>query len=443
MFGVKAVTGLSFIFLFSIRPVLSQEQDCYSLKVTDFRDLNIFKLCSQKASTDLKVRRELIRLIFKNPTLVSNDQKYTRFESEKIFREELLRLNRIKDIKSDDIQYAKLMIKFIAEHKFQNLFYALIGFLGNPVGELRDAAGKGIAILDDDRIYPILANMLGSTDSLERTYAVNTIYHLKDERTFDFLRGAIEDAEESIRYHAIESLLELNDPQSVKIFIDLLENDPVVEVRRKSAQALGEIRSGSGYKALTGALADSSRSLRSQVIQSMARYKKVRSAAVFSRRLPEEESAKLKIEMIKHMLLLNNAGGGKGLYFLLKEEKNIEVLQWSIYAVGRLRLRGSVKELLNITRHKHAGIRSEAAMALKQLKSTGSVNSLLDLLENEQEIYQVRYSALLAIAAINEPGAYPVLLDISIRTQNEFLKVKIQAVFQQLLNNRYGRRLNR
>lgn len=437
--------ALSFVFfLFFIgSAVFSQDLDCTALGLNDLKDLSQFKTCNQKSKTDLAARKEFIRVAFRNPELVSLEQQYTRSATEKLFRLELLRLNRIPDIKPRDIAYAKAMIKFVAEQKLKDLFFALVGFLGNPVGELRDAAGIGIAKLEDDRIYPILANMLGAADPLERTYAVQTIYHLKDERTFTFLTSALEDVEESIRYHAIQSLLELNDPQSISIFIDLLENDPEIEVKIKSAQALGKIRNGSGYNALTKMITHSSVNLRKQVILSMISFNKVRSALVFSQRLPDEESNELKIQMIKSMLSLKNSGGGRGLRALLKKENNIEVLQWSIYAAGQLRTRAALNELMEITGHKNPAIRAEAAMALKKLRAPRSVSTLLDLLEDENESYQVRYSALLAIAEIDEPGAYPALLNISIKTQNKFLKIKIQDAFQQLLDGRYGRRLNR
>lgn len=433
----------AFFLFFSGSAVFSKDFDCTALGLNDLRDLSQFKTCNRESKEDLAARKEFIRVAFENPELVSLDQDYTRSEIEKMIRIELLRLNRIPDIKPTDIAYVKAMIQFVSEQQLNDLFFALVGFLGNPVGELRDAAGIGIAKLKDDRIYPILANMLGASDPLERTYAVQTIYHLKDERTFTFLTSALEDVEESIRYHAIQSLLELNDPQSVRIFIDLLENDPGIEVKIKSAQALGKIRNGSGYNALTRMITHSSISLRKQVILSMISFNKVRSAMVFSRRLPEEESNDLKIEMIKSMLSLKNSGGGRGLRALLKQEKNIEVLQWSIFAAGQLRTRTVLNELIEITDHNNPAIRAEAAMALKKLRATRSVSTLLDLLENEEESYQVRYSALLAIAEIDEPGAYPVLLDISIKTQNKFLKLRIQEAFQALLTGRYGKRLNR
>lgn len=97
-----------------------------------------------------------------------------------------------------------------------------------------------------------------------RKYAIEALNDLNDFRAVDPLIGIMQnDPHREVRYEAIEALSDIRDRRAVEPLIATMNNDDDWQIRKKAARALGDIKDRRSIQALTKALKDENKEVRS------------------------------------------------------------------------------------------------------------------------------------------------------------------------------------
>ena len=103
---------------------------------------------------------------------------------------------------------------------------------------------------------PQLINLLGDSDAWVRMAAARALGEVRDERATTRLIATLSDENWRVRELVVWALSEMKDDRAVNALCSVLLSDARVEVRRGSAEALGEIASADALPSLKQALHD-------------------------------------------------------------------------------------------------------------------------------------------------------------------------------------------
>jgi len=354
-----------------------------------------------------------------------------------LLNDEFKRILSIDQPVDQDVNRLILALKSISRWNLKEMFYQTSLLIVYPLLEVRKAANETLAIIKDDRIYPIVLKLAESENPIERTYAIDTLFYFKDERTFSILLQLLNDKNKSVRYYAVRTLDTLNMQDAIPYYIRILHSDISDEVRTVAIQVLTRLRSPLAYNSLLEMLSDSNAEIRKAALIAINEYNNVNSAYYISRQLAQETNMELKLLEIKSLLMLNNSGMMAGLNHIVKDETNINILIWAIYTVGKLADFNGYEILLEKLNHGDVQIREETAMALGNFKLKKSVPYLFKVLENKLESYPVQAAALYSLEMIDDSSVLPGLNELSSRHHDILVRAEIKGVLKNMLEKRF------
>ena len=290
--------------------------------------------------------------------------------------------------------------------------------------------------MDTDRIFPFIMKLANSKRIIERVYALDAFYYINDWRTVPIMIKALKDPNKSVRYYAIKTLDRLKRLEAIPFFVRIVQSDVNNEVRKKAIGSLRKFRPASGFYPLLKVLSDSDQEIRESALNAVLAYRRKKACYHISTQLARESKDHLKMIQIKALLSMKNAGGANGLVEIIRNEKNIEILRWAIFAAGKLKDRYSFRAILGKLGHELSEIRSEAADALAQYKSNSASSTLLKVLSKKDEKYLVQATALFALKEIRSTAVLPELFELSESHENDYVRAQIKEVISELIRYR-------
>ncbi|MDH4199742.1 MAG: HEAT repeat domain-containing protein [Spirochaetia bacterium] len=330
-----------------------------------------------------------------------------------------------------------LVLQVVAKWKIKEMLYQTSALLAYPLMNIRKAANETIAVIQDDRIYPVILNLSKSENPVERTYAIDSLYYIKDERTIPVLLQLLNDRNKSVRYYAIRSLDNMNAQDAIPYYIRVLRSDVNDEVRMIAAKVLARIKPPMAFNSLLDTLSDANPLVRKSVLEALNEYAYQNAAFVISRQLSQETENELKLMEIQSLLALSSSGMMAGLNRIMKDEKDTSILLWSIYVTGKLGDYNGYELLLANLSHTEARVRQESAIALSNFKVKRTVPYLLEILSNEKESYPVQTAALYSLKSIDDNSAIAKLYNLSFTHSNLMIRAEIRDTMKNLLEKRF------
>lgn len=115
---------------------------------------------------------------------------------------------------------------------------ALVERLRDPRPEIRVAAIRGLAYLQDKNVYPTLVAMLSDKDKGVRAKAFETLTRLGKPKLVRLLVRMLGSTRSWPRKAAVRACAKINSPEMVDILLKARANDPSQKIRKEAARAL-------------------------------------------------------------------------------------------------------------------------------------------------------------------------------------------------------------
>ena len=351
----------------------------------------------------------------------------------KLMKHLLLELTK-EDRAEDDIRYTIDVLRYAGKIQDTELVLSIFAFSVHPRQELRQIANEILSARRDDRIYPLMAQLLQSSNVMEKNYAIDTMVLLKDERTGPLLTQALSDTNKTVRYYALKALDTVRFQGAQFTVIQVAQSDVDEEIRLKAVAVLGNIRTPNTLFALHKLIADVQPKIREAALNAILLHREQRSASILSEQLARETDATLKKDLIQALFQLNSGGGMAGFFTLMKNESDEQLLLWSIHAAAVWNDSRSPDMLfLLFEKDKRPSIIAEIAAAWGSLKSKKYLIALKQTLEEAKNDYLPRASALVAIELLDQASSIPVLFEIYDRENDQKMKLQIAAVIRRMM----------
>lgn len=338
---------------------------------------------------------------------------------------------------TEEIEQIVKNLALIEKFKLTEFFYEVITYISYPMAKVREQAYKTLALLNDDRMFPIILKMATSENKLNKIYALDALYYIKDDRTVPLLIKLLGDENKSVRIYAIRTLENMNKNEAIPYVSKLAQKDINNEVRVRAIQMLGEFHPHNAYYVVANTISDDHRDVRSASIDALLMYNNNQSAYYISRQLVNETEEDLQLKEIKALIKLNSYGNTAGLKAIIEKEEHHANVIWATYAAGVLEDRYSYDLIKKNTTHSNIEIRTESIAALGKYQKDQDSLALLKIIEQEDEELIVQNAALNAVKSIAYGKSLPGLYAVSKKHPNKNLRIQIQDVIGHIINREY------
>lgn len=159
----------------------------------------------------------------------------------------------LSNLASDNVRVARWSATALGLHGDERALPALLGLLGNPDPERREAAAGALGLLGDPRALDALVAALDDPSGHVAQAAAISLTRLGDERgaraAWDRLLSQLRDGDRTERALAARTLGALAEPQARDALVAAMR-DPSPEVRADAAAALGNLADRSALDCL-------------------------------------------------------------------------------------------------------------------------------------------------------------------------------------------------
>lgn len=357
-------------------------------------------------------------------------------EAGKHVHAELLRL--IKgNLVEDDVDYTVLLLEAAALSKNQDLIYVIAPFLVHPQSRLRAEANKVVAQKRDERIYPLIGQLLAGDNAIDKVYAMETLLALKDERAVPLLLLQLSNANKNVRYFALKTLDAIKSDKAQYGIINAAQGDRDEEVRLKAIEILRHFRTGPVFSALQKLLSDPLYAARQKALESAIETRNKQYANAISDQLARETEHPHKHALLKSLLDLGHGGGMNGVLTLLKRENDPELILWSVVACNRFaetRCADALVALISAT--KDTPILIECIVALGAFKQRKHLGMLLGVAQTEAQPAIIRSAALAAVQQYDTEAAILPLFDAYSKENDQAIRVQMRQLLVDLMRRK-------
>lgn len=349
---------------------------------------------------------------------------------------ELLRL--IKgNLVEDDLDYTVTCIEAAATSKNPDLIYVIAPFLVHPQSRLRAVANNAVAAKRDERVYPLVGQLLAGENAIDKVYAMETLLALKDERAVPLLLLQLSNPNKNVRYFALKTLDAIRSDKAQHGVISAAQSDKDQEVRLKAIEILRHLRTGPVFSALQRLLSDPVIAAREKALDSALSTGDKRYANAISEQLAHEKEQHHKHALLKALLDLGSGGGMNGVLTLLRHETDASLILWSAVACNRfneIRCADPLAALLSAT--KDVPILLECLVALASFKPRKHLSALVAVMQDATQTTLVRSAALTAIQAIDSEAAITPLFDAYAKEREQALRVQMHMLLSDLMRRK-------
>lgn len=364
------------------------------------------------------------------------DRKATDAMSGAHLHNELLRL--IKDNRvEDDTDYTEALLLAAGTNKNPDLIYSIAPFLVHPRLELRKAANRAVALKKDERIYPLLGQLLAGENVIDKVYAMETLLALKDERAVPLLLLQLSNPSKNVRYFALKTLEAIGSDKAQYGVINLAQGDADEEVRLKAVEILRQFKTSPVFFALQKLIGDEQLIVRSRALESALAQLDKKYANAISEQLARETDKTQKHALLRGLLTLGSGGGMNGILTLLKKESDPELLLWSAFACNRFsdsRCADLLAQLLG--NRSEPAIILEATVGIAQHKQRKHLPVLFALAQDTAKPQLLRSAALSAIQQYDNEAAIAPLFSLYDAEQDQLVRVQARTMLTELMKKK-------
>ena len=347
-------------------------------------------------------------------------------------------------LKDKDYDIRKFAIDLISEIKECDYAEELVTLLAeDPNPNVRAAAAKAISILDYREAIPRLIEALKDEEwvcfsVLEALAAMN------DETSVDPIISLLERSDESIRYAAIETLGSMGSSASSKALLTLLERADAFEKAGiiKSLVRIGITPSTADVPdVLLDMLQNGDWNDQMIALKGLCDLGEERAISLIidlaGSLEPSEPEDEEKLIFIKD--ILKNMECNDALIGTL-HDPNIRYKgrKIAVEALGDLRCRKAVPQIIKLLENDFRDVRRAAAEALVEMSDTGEENTLIDAIDDEDG--HVRKQALAALGKIGDKSSFRTILNLLPRehfqdVSEEFVKTLLALDAREMFSH--------
>lgn len=432
LFGV--CFSLPIFALAELDTVIAQKEGEKAIQIYAGRalsDAEITQLVDYISSEKTKFKKQL--------SFAIRDRKAIDAASGKHIHNELLRLIK-ENLVDDDTEYAEVLLLVAGDNKYPDLVYSISPFLVHPRQELRNAANRAIALKKDERIYPLVGQLLAGENVIDKVYAMETLMALKDERAIPLLLQQLSNSSKNVRYFALKTLEAIGSDKAQYGVIQLAQSDSDEEVRLKAIEVLRLFKTPAVFAALQKLVGDNALSIRARALESVLAQFDKRYANAISEQLVRETDHAHKHALLRGLLTLGSGGGMAGILALLKKESDAELVLWAAYACNQFadsRCADLLAALL-ASRTENA-IVLECIVGIELHKQRKHLGVLLSLAQDTNRPPIIRSAALSAIKSFESEAAIPSLFAIYDTENEQSIRVQARALMLELMQKKLPR----
>lgn len=349
---------------------------------------------------------------------------------------ELLRLIR-GNLVEDDLDYTVTCLEAATFNKNADLIYVISPFLVHPQSRLRAEANKVVAHKKDERVYPLIGQLLAGENAIDKVYAMETLLALKDERAVPLLLLQLSNTNKNVRYFAVKTLEAIKSDKAQYGVINVAQSDRDEEVRLKAIEILRHFRTGPVHSALQKLLSDPLLAARERALESALVTRDKHFANAISEQLVRETEHRHKHALLKALLDLGSGGGMNGVLALMRRETDAELVLWAAVACNRFtdsRCADAVAGLVSTTKD-HA-ILLECIVALGAYRQRKHLGTLVGVAQVDTNAPLIRSAALTAIQHFDNEAAIMPLFEAYSKERDQAIRVQMRQLLTDLMRRK-------
>ncbi len=259
--------------------------------------------------------------------------------------------------------------------------------------------------LKDARAVPALIQTIETRSALFRSHAAESLGQIGDRRAIAALVPLLGDADPGVRVNAASALEKLPDPNAVKPLLALLRDEDA-DVRIHVIHALGAIGDQRAAEPLSAMLADPSTLVQVAAADALGQCGDERAVAPLLRMVRSTDET-MKLKAISSLRRLKDTRAAQALLSMLHDPSDA-VRQRVVDTLGHIGDADVAQRLEGVLKHDRSEIvRVAAAKSLGEIRDPGSVEALIDALQDD---FAVRCRAVVSLGMIGDESAVPAIL---------------------------------
>jgi HEAT repeat protein len=400
-------------------------------KTRDLAEEDVEKINEWIAGKKEKYRKRYLYAIRDKAAPSPAAGKHLQREVQRLIKENLV---------EDDLDFTVACLTAAATNKNTDLIYVVAPFLVHPQAKLRSEANKVVAVKKDERVYPLIGQLLAGENAIDKIYAMETLLALKDERAVPLLLLQISNPNKNVRYFTLKTLEAINSEKSQHGVIHAAEADSDEEVRLKATEILRYLKTGPVFSALQKLIGDKNLAMRALALESALFQKNKSYANAISEQLARETEHAQKHALLRALLTLGSGGGMNGVLTLLKRETDQDLLLWSAYACNRFNESKCADALVGVIANPQTeAIMVESLSALGTFKQKKHLTALFSVLQNEKNSELVRAAALVSIREYDTEAAILPLFELYTHEKDQPIRVQVRNLLTDLMRRKLAK----
>ncbi len=367
----------------------------------------------------IKIEKE--ELVFEN--LLEIAYKYP-FEKSRKYWDDLM----ITDGPAD---FQIKVIRKYSTFESRDIIYLLSEKIESPHFSVREAACVELEKIRNDRTFSKVFAMALSENPVKRLYASQALFYLYDSRFVSVIGDMMKDKNKSVRLYTLRIIRKFTIENSYGFVKEAAQNDENSEVMAEAMRTMIATKNNTAMYVFTKNLADESIEVRQAAAEGILFFSYTNGIYAVAKQLEMETDDEVKNILIDIHLKIKNGGGFKGLQKIIESEPNSYLRIKTAYILGVIGGQSAESLLMLACADADFRVRAEAAAALSDFKSKDTVNCLIELVRNDNNLY-VRTAAVYSLQSMKNKNILPDLNDMLLKEKNIIMKKILNTCIQKL-----------